>query len=218
MRWIVKFWQSTVGKKVVMGVTGVGLLAFVFMHMAGNLQMFLGADVMRRYAELLRTSEELLWLARLGLLAMAVLHVIAAVQLTRINNAARPIGYAERTPQVSTFAARSMRWGGALLAVFLVYHIGHLTTGWFHEHLVHLQPYSNVVLGFRSPWVVAFYVIAMAFLGLHLYHGAWAAFRTLGLKKRSAEPLQRQIALWFAIIVWAGFTVVPVAVMLGILN
>jgi len=218
MSWLVKFWASTIGKKVVMGVTGAGLMAFAFLHMAGNLQMFLGPDVMRRYAELLRTSEELLWVARLGLLAMAVLHVVAAVQLTRINNAARPTGYAKQEPQVSTWAARTMRIGGVILVVFLVYHLGHLTIGWFHPNLVHLQPYSNVILGFRSPWVVLFYVVAMAFLGLHLFHGAWAAWRTLGLKKRSAAPLVRQLALGFAIIVWAGFTVIPVAVFLGILN
>ncbi len=218
MSWLLKFWRSTVGKKVVMGVTGVGLMAFVFLHMAGNLQMFAGADVMRRYAELLRTSEELLWVARLGLLGMAILHVIAALQLTRINAAARPVGYAKKEPQVSTLASRTMRVGGILLLVFIVYHIGHFTTGWFHPALVHLQPYGNVILGFRSPWVVLFYVVAMVFLGLHLYHGAWAGWRTLGLKKRSADPLARQVALWFAVLVWAGFTTIPVAVWLGILN
>lgn len=215
---LLRFWNSTVGKKVVMAVTGVGLLAFVFLHMAGNLQMFLGADAMHKYAVLLRTSEELLWVARIGLIVMAVLHVISAYQLTRINNAARPVDYAKREPQVSTLASRTMRWGGVFLLAFIVYHLGHMTTGWFNESLVHLQPYSNVILGFQSPWIVLFYVVAMVFLGLHLFHGAWAGFRTLGLQKRSAEPIQRSVALWFAIIVWAGFTVIPVAVFLGILN
>ncbi len=218
MRWVLRFWDSTVGKKVVMAVTGIGLLGFVFIHMAGNLQMFLGADAMRKYALLLRTSEELLWVARTGLIVMAVLHVISAYQLTRINNAARPVGYAKREPQVSTLASRTMRWGGVFLLAFIVFHLGHMTTGWFNESLVHLQPYSNVILGFQSPWIVLFYVVAMAFLGLHLFHGAWAGFRTLGLQKRSASPIQRSVALWFAIICWAGFTVIPVAVFLGILN
>lgn len=217
MRWLLKFWDSTVGKKVVMGVTGVGLMAFLLLHMAGNLQMFLGADAMRRYAELLRTSEELLWVARIGLLVMAVLHIIAALQLTAINRRARPEGYAKQVPQASTVASRTMRVGGILLAVFIVYHLGHLTLGWFHPALVHLQPYSNVILGFRSPLVVAFYVVAMFFLGLHLFHGAWAGFRTLGLQKRSAEPLQRGFALWFAVVVAAGFALIPIAVFLGIL-
>ncbi len=218
MGWLVRFWQSTVGKKAVMAVTGIGLLGFVFIHMAGNLQMFLGADAMRKYAMLLRTSEELLWVARIGLIGMAVLHVIAAYQLTMLNREARPEGYAKREPQVSTLASRTMRWGGVFLLVFIVYHLGHMTTGWFNKSLVHLQPYGNVILGFQSPWVVLFYVTAMVFLGLHLFHGAWAGFRTLGLAKRSAEPLVRQFALWFAIICWAGFTVIPVAVFLGILN
>ncbi len=112
MRWLLKFWDSTVGKKVVMGVTGIGLMAFLLVHMAGNLQMFLGADAMRRYAELLRTSEELLWVARLGLIGMAVLHIVAALQLTAINAKARPEGYARKVPQVSTLAdllQRSLR-------------------------------------------------------------------------------------------------------------
>jgi len=218
MSWLLRFWDSTIGKKVVMAVSGIGLMGFVFIHMAGNLQMFLGADAMHKYAVLLRTSEELLWVARIGLIVMAVLHVVSAVQLTRINAAARPVGYAKSEPQVSTFASRYLRVGGVFLLLFIVYHLGHMTTGWFNESLVHLQPYGNVVLGFQSPWIVLFYVVAMAVLGLHLFHGAWAGFRTLGLQKRSPSPLQRSLALGFAVIVWAGFTVVPVAVFLGILN
>jgi succinate dehydrogenase / fumarate reductase, cytochrome b subunit len=218
MSWLLKFWDSTVGKKVVMAATGILLLGFVFAHMAGNLQMFIGADAMNRYAAFLKSTGELLWVARLGLLGAVVLHIIAAVQLTRLNAAARPQEYAKREPQVSTLASRTMRWGGFLLLFFIVFHIGHFTTGTFHPAFSHTGVYGNVILGFRSPWVVAFYVTAMAALGLHLFHGAWAAFRTLGLQKRSASPLQRSAALWFAIIVWAGFTVIPLAVLLGILN
>lgn len=218
MSWLLKFWSSTVGKKVVMAVTGIMLVGFVFAHMLGNLQMFLGADAMNRYAAFLKSTGELLWVARAGLFGAAVLHIVSAVQLTLINRAARPTNYAKREPQVSTLASRTLRWGGVILALFIVYHIGHFTLGTFHPAFSHTGVYGNVIIGFQSPWVVLFYVLAMAALGMHLFHGVWAGFRTLGLQKRSASPIQRSAALWVAIIVWAGFTAIPVAVLLGILN
>jgi len=218
MNWLQRFWDSTVGKKVVMAVTGGILVAFVIGHMAGNLQMFIGADAMNRYAAFLKSTGELLWLARLGLLVAVVVHIIAATQLTLRNRAARPVDYAKREPQVSTIASRTMRWGGVLLLLFIPYHLMHFTTGTLHPAFSHTGVYGNVILGFRSPVVVGFYVVAMVFLGLHLFHGIWAATRTLGVDKRSPSPLERIAALWLAIIVWAGFTVIPVAVLLGILQ
>ncbi len=218
MSWLPKFWKSTVGKKVVMAVTGIMLVGFVFAHMLGNLQMFLGADAMNGYAAFLKSTGELLWVARAGLFGAAVLHIVSAVQLTLINRAARPTEYAKREPQVSTFASRTLRIGGVILAVFIVYHLGHFTFGTFHPAFSHTGVYGNVIIGFQSPWVVLFYVVAMASLGMHLFHGVWAGFRTLGLQKRSASPIQRSAALWVAIIVWAGFTAIPIAVLLGILN
>lgn len=202
-----------------MAVTGILLVGFVVMHMAANLQMFVGADAMREYAELLRTIPELLWLARAGLVAALILHVVAATQLTLRNRAARPVEYANQEHQVSTFASRWMRLGGVFLLVFVIVHLGHFTTGWFNESMVHMQPYSNVVLLFEHStlWVVL-YVLAMSALGFHLYHGVWAGFRTLGVSKPNPAPLERTFALWLAIIVWAGFTAVPVAVWLGLIN
>ena len=213
-----KFWDSTVGKKVVMAVTGIILVTFVIGHMLGNLQMFLGAEAMNRYAAFLKSTGELLWLARAGLAVAAVLHIISAVQLTMLNRAARPVAYAKQEPTVSTIASRTMRLGGVLLAVFLIFHLMHFTTGTLHPAFSHTGVYGNVILGFRSPWVVLFYVAAMAALGLHLFHGAWSAFRTLGLAKDSPTPLHRRITLWLAVGVWAGFTVIPVAVFLEILT
>lgn len=218
MAWLLKFWGSTVGKKAVMAVTGILLVGFVFLHMVGNLQMFLGADVMNRYAALLKSTGELLWVARAGLFGAAVLHIVSAVQLTMINRAARPQDYAKREPQVSTLASRTMRLGGVVLAAFIVFHLGHFTTGSFHPAFSHTGVYGNVIIGFRSWAVSLFYIVAMGFLALHLYHGAWAGLRTLGLKKQSPTPLQRTLALGLTIVIWAGFTVIPVAVLLGILN
>jgi succinate dehydrogenase / fumarate reductase, cytochrome b subunit len=218
MSWVKKFWASTVGKKVVMAVTGIGLVVFVLAHMVGNLQMFLGADVMNRYAAFLKSTGELLWVMRTALLAAAVLHIIAALQLTRINRQARPDGYARHEPQVSTLASRTMRVGGVVLAAFIVFHILHFTTGDLHPAFSHTGVYGNVILGFRVWWVSAFYIVAMAFLGLHLFHGAWSGLRTLGVAKTSPTPIQRRFALVVAVLTWAGFTAIPVAVMLGILS
>jgi succinate dehydrogenase / fumarate reductase cytochrome b subunit len=218
MRWLGRFWASTIGKKVVMAVTGIILVTFVIAHMLGNLQMFAGADAMNRYAAFLKSTGELLWVARAGLLAAVVLHIVSAAQLTLINRAARPSAYVKREPAVSTIASRTMRWGGVFLALFIVFHLLHFTTGTFLPEWSPTGVYGNVILGFRSGWVVLFYVTAMAFLGLHLFHGAWSGFRTLGLSKPSANPLHRRIALGIALVVWAGFTVIPLAVFLEILN
>lgn len=218
MSWLRAFWDSTVGKKAVMAVTGILLVGFVIAHMLGNLQMFIGADAMNRYAAFLKSTGELLWVARAALLTAAVLHITAAYQLTVINRAARPDGYARTVPAASTLASRTMRYGGVLLLAFLVFHIGHFTTGTFHPAFSHTMVYGNVILGFRSPIVSLFYLAAMAALGLHLYHGAWAGFRTLGVAKRSSHPRERRIAQAIALVVWAGFSSIPVAVWLGILH
>ena len=226
--WALTLYRSTIGKKIIMAVTGLVLVAFVIVHMAGNLQQFLGPERMNAYAAFLKSTGELLWLARLGLLVAVVLHVLMAYQLTRIQRAARPIAYARRDPQVSTLASRSMRWGGVLLLVFIVVHILHFTTGTVfpfastpdagHPGFSHTDVYGNVVSAFRSPWVTLSYVVAMLFLLLHLFHGAWSSVRTLGLSKPSRNPLHRRVSTVIALVVWLGFTAVPVAVFLGVIR
>lgn len=218
MRLLLQFWDSTIGKKWVMAVTGIGLVLFAFAHMAGNLQVFLGADVFNDYAHKLQSLGPLLWIARAGLFAMAVLHIIAALQLTARARAARPQGYAKHEPQISTFASRTMRVGGIVLAVFLIFHILHFTTGQLHPAFSKGGAYGNVVLGFRVWWVAVFYIVAMSIFGFHLYHGVWSGFRTLGVAKPNPEPMKRKLALVAAVVIWAGFIVVPIGVMLGIVN
>ncbi len=183
--------------------------------MLGNLTMFKGQEAMYHYALLLRTSMPLLWAVRIGLIAAVVLHALAAYQLTMMSRAARPEGYAERRPQVTTLAARTIRWGGVLLLVFIVFHLLQLTIGVVHPDFTHLDPYNNVRIGLANPLVAAFYVLAMAALGLHLYHGTWAVTRTLGVARPSTQPLKRRIALVIAIIVVAGFMIIPIAAVLG---
>jgi succinate dehydrogenase / fumarate reductase cytochrome b subunit len=221
-------YRSTIGKKAIMAVTGLMLVAFVIVHMAGNLQIFLGPAKINGYSAFLKGTGELLWIARLGLLGALILHVTMAFQLTRIKQAARPIDYQKREPQVSTTAARLMRWGGVILLVFIVFHILHFTTGTLfpvastrdalHPGFSATDVYGNVISAFHTPWVVAFYVVVMLFLMLHLFHGAWSSVRTLGLTKPSRHPLKRHVATAVALVVWLGFTAVPVAVFFGVIR
>ncbi len=216
---LAKFWASSVGKKIVMGVTGIILVGFVIVHMAGNLQFFMGPERFNGYSKLLKHDViELTWIVRLTLIASAILHVVAAYQLTMRNRAARPEDYQRRNPQVSTYASRTMRWGGVYLLLFIVYHIGHFTTGWFHPAFSESGVYGNVVIGFRVLPVALFYLGAMAFLAMHLYHGVWASLRTLGLTRPSAEPLQRPLVLVLAIVVSVGFSLLPLSVALGVVH
>jgi succinate dehydrogenase / fumarate reductase, cytochrome b subunit len=211
------FWSSTIGKKIVMAVTGLIGVGFVVGHMLGNLQVFLGPERFNAYAHFLRSLGELLWILRGVLVAALVLHVVAAVQLSRRRLTARPVGYKQGSQhEVSTFASRTIRWGGALLLVFIVFHILHFTTLDIFRDYSRTDVYANVVRGFSVWWVVFLYVLAMIALGLHLYHGIWSSLRTIGASKASAEPLRRPAVAALAFIVWLGFTVIPLAIVTGI--
>ena len=216
MNRLVAFWDSSVGKKAVMAVTGIIGVLFVIGHMVGNLQVFQGAERLNAYGHLLHGPlNELVWGARVVLLLALVLHVVAAYQLTMRNRAARPVDYATRTPQVSTLASRTLRWGGVLLLVFIVYHLLDLTIGTVNPAFVAGDVYANLLGSMQRPAIAIFYIVAMAALALHLYHGAWSSLRTLGVAQASASPLKRTAAVVIAIIIAAGFAVVPVAVLLG---
>jgi succinate dehydrogenase / fumarate reductase, cytochrome b subunit len=209
-------WQSSVGKKAVMAVTGLVLAAYLVTHVLANLLVFGGPDRINRYAALLHGTGGALWGARLVLLAAAILHILAAVQLTLQSRAARPEPYAGgREPQASTLAGRTIRWGGTLILIFLVYHILHFTTGAAHPEFVELNPYHNVSTGFRNPWVAGFYLIAMMAVGLHLYHGLWSSARSLGVSEPSPRPFRRRLPLVLAAVIWLGFSAIVVAGYLG---
>jgi succinate dehydrogenase / fumarate reductase cytochrome b subunit len=221
------FYRSTVGKKIIMAVTGLIGIGFVIAHMVGNLQVFVSADKINAYGGLLHGPlAEVTWGLRIVLIVAVALHVLMAVQLTRRAHAARPIGYAQHEPQVSTVASRTMRWGGLLIAVFIVVHLLHFTTqridpaGWAGkiDAAGHRDIYGNIVASFHIWWVTAFYVTAMIALGLHLYHGAWSSLRTLGYAKPSGHPLKSRIAMAVAVIVWTGFTLLPVGVAVGLIR
>jgi succinate dehydrogenase / fumarate reductase, cytochrome b subunit len=213
------FWRSSVGKKVVMAITGLIMLLYLITHVLANLLVFQGPTRINAYSAFLHGTGGALWVARLVLLAALVLHVIAAVQLAGRRQEARPIGYAAgREPQVSTFAARTIRWGGALILAFLIYHILHFTIGSAHPDFVQGDPYHNVTTGFRNPIVVIVYLVAMVAVGLHLYHGVWSSGRSLGISPPSPTPLRRTVAVVLALMIWLGFTVIPIAVYAGVVR
>ena len=221
----VALWSTAVGKKVVMAVTGVVLVGFVIAHMVGNLKIFLGKEAIDSYASFLRTMgeplvpyETLLWTARFILLVSVVLHIIAAVQLTLMNWSARPRAYQTKRSIATSIAALTMRYSGVVLALFIVYHLFHLTAGAvgfapgaFH----HLKVYDNIVAGFSVWYVSLFYIVAMAGLCLHLDHGVWSMFQTLGLNNAGISPALRVVSRVVAAVVFAGFISVPVAVLAG---
>jgi succinate dehydrogenase / fumarate reductase cytochrome b subunit len=214
------FYGSMVGKKVVMGVTGLIGVGFVILHSLGNLLVFRGPAAINSYSHFLKSTGELLWALRIVLIVAVILHVIAAVQLTQQSRAARPIAYTKQERQVATVASRTMRWGGALLLVFIVLHILHFTTGTIRPAGVFSPDdvYANMVTSFRIWWVALFYVVAMLALGLHLFHGAWSSVRSIGVSPPSPQPLHHRISLAIALLVWAAFTAVPLAVVAGIVR
>jgi len=212
------FWRSTIGKKMVMAVTGLIMVGFLIEHVSVNLLVFRSHDEFNHYAAFLKGLGGLLWLARAVLLASVMLHIVAALQLAQLARTARPVRYQRREPQVSTFAARTLRWSGALILLFVVLHVMHFTTGTIQPATFSADVYANIVGGFRIWWVSAFYIVAMIALGFHIYHGAWSSFRTVGASRPKPNPLHRNIATVVAVFVWLGFTMIPVAVLLGVVR
>ncbi len=214
------FLGSSIGQKVVMAVSGLVLYTFVIGHMLGNLQIFLGRQVMNHYAVFLREflHGQGLWIARAGLLVAVVLHVWMAVALTLSNWAARPVGYREWQARESTYASRTMVWSGPLLALFILYHLAHLTLGIAGQGFRAGEVYDNVVLGFSNPFVSAFYILAMLALGLHMYHGFWSLLQSLGLSHARWNTLRRTVSTLLAVVVVAGNISIPVAVMAGVVH
>jgi len=203
-----------------MAATGLVLFGFVVAHMIGNLQVYLGPEAMNQYAEWLRELMHGagLWIARAVLLASAVLHVWAATAITIANRRARPVEYRQRRWEESTYASRTMVWSGPILALFIVYHLLHLTTGNVHPNFVAGDVYHNVIAGFRIAPVSAFYIVAMLCLGLHLRHGVWSMLQTLGLSHPRWNGLRHAFAGGIAAIVVIGNISFPVAVLLGIVR
>jgi succinate dehydrogenase / fumarate reductase cytochrome b subunit len=218
--------DSTVGKKIMMAVTGVILIGFVIVHMIGNLKVYQGADVFNHYAEGLRTLGEpffgygqLLWILRIILLAAVIIHIVAAVQLVLHSRKARAIGYRKYdSDMVFSYASRTMTWGGLIILGFVIYHLLHLTFGSAHPDFIPGDSYHNLVAGFRSWPVSIAYVLAMIPLGFHLYHGFWSMLQTLGASNPKVNRIRRPIAAVLALVVVLGNISFPVAVLTGVVG
>lgn len=217
--------------KYLMAVTGGLLLLFVIGHMVGNLQIFAGREAINRYGHLLQSSGELLWVVRLGLLAVVALHIGSAIKLSLENKAARPVAYAQYQPVGSTYASRTMLMSGLIVFAFIVFHLLHYTvrvqavnlTGQDFEVFKEALPnggqrhdvYKMMIVGFRNVWVSAFYVLGVGLLCLHLSHGASSMFQSLGWKNDAYRPWLDRLARLLALAIFLGYISIPVAILLG---
>jgi succinate dehydrogenase / fumarate reductase cytochrome b subunit len=217
--------RSSVGLKIAVAASGTIFILFVIAHFLGNLKVFAGEDSFNHYAEGLRTMGapffsrgQLLWIARIVLLAALIVHVAVTVKLSLHSRRARPVRYRRFESLAFSRASHTMFWGGLAILAFVTFHLMHLTFGNVHPDFVSGDAYHNFVSGFQSVPVVAVYIVAMIALGLHLYHGVWSAFQTLGANNPRYNSLRRPLALAIAVIVAGGNMMLPLAVLTGLIR
>ncbi|MGH8896536.1 MAG: succinate dehydrogenase cytochrome b subunit [Egibacteraceae bacterium] len=224
--WAVDLYRSAIGKKYVMAVTGIVLMGYVLAHMLGNLKIYLGPTALNDYAEFLRDLGEpvaprsvVLWILRSGLVVAFALHIHAAYALTVMNRRARPVAYQSRREYVAAnFAARTMRWTGVIVGLFVLFHLADLTWGFANPAYVRGDVYHNVVASFQRWPVALLYVLANLALGLHLYHGAWSVFQSLGVANPRFNHWRRYFAVAFALVVTLGNVTFPTLVLAGVVS
>jgi succinate dehydrogenase / fumarate reductase, cytochrome b subunit len=220
------FTRTSIGRKFIVAITGVLLIMFLIGHLLGNLQIFLGPDYINSYAEKLRAMGALLWVIRLGLLAVVLAHIYFTIRLAIDNRAARPTPYAQKEHVKATFASRSMAISGLVVLAFIIYHIAHFTVQVTDPRFALLKAdplnrhdvYSMMVYGFQNPLVSAIYVIALFLLTLHLTHGTSSFFQSLGLNDKKLTPRLAWGGRVFAWLLFVGYTSIPVAVLLGLVK
>lgn len=235
MSWFTDLYRSAVGKKAVMAVTGIILFGFIVMHMIGNLKIFEAGEFsvyrdgaykpmryldaygyfLRHVGEPLVPAYTLLWIFRSVLIVAVVLHIWAAWQVTRMSQTARPRDYVSRPKIHTTYASRTMRWGGVIILLFVIYHLLHFTTGTVHPDFQEGNVYHNVVTGFSVWYVSLFYIVAQVALGFHLYHGLWSMFQSLGWNHPRFNRWRSGFAHAFAWIITLGNISFPLAVLAG---
>jgi succinate dehydrogenase / fumarate reductase cytochrome b subunit len=220
-----RIWNSSIGMKMIMGLTGLALVLFTIVHMLGNLQLFLGPHALNRYASFLQNLGELLWLMRGGLLILFVLHVICAIRVTYLNRVARPVRY-RRAAQVQLgLAPRTLIYTGVLVFIFLGYHLAHFTLGAtdpsfkeLHDSLGRHDVHSMVAKGFGDPRAAWSYMIAMILLGYHLSHGIPNLFQSVGWNHPKYQPVLKRWGAILAILIVIGNISMPLAVQLGLVR
>ena len=215
-----RFWQTTIGKKAIMAVTGVILFGFVVGHLAGNLQVFESPEKLNHYAAFLKSVPALLWGTRITLLVAVCLHIWSSFELWLLQREARPIQYMKKVNVHSTYASRTMKWSGPIILAFVIWHLAQFTFGAVHPGAPFSETnvYNNVVLGFRVWPVSLFYIIAMTMLCYHLYHGLWSMFQSLGFSHPVYTPWLQLLAKIVAILIAVGFISIPVAVLAGFIK
>ena len=212
-----RFWNTTAGKKAVMAVTGLILVLFVIGHLLGNLQIFLGPDQFNGYARTLRHLPELLWPVRIILLISVLLHIWSSIELAVTKSEARPVGYTRWKSSGSAYASRTMYWSGPIIAAFVIYHLMQFTFGVGGTAYNRFDAYGNVISGFRVPAISIFYIVAMALLCLHLRHGLWSLFQTLGFYHPRHTPRIHRLASLISLFIFFGFISIPIAVMFRVI-
>ncbi|MEZ4598187.1 MAG: succinate dehydrogenase cytochrome b subunit [Syntrophotaleaceae bacterium] len=222
---VMRLIRGSVGRKLLVAVTGLLLVGFVIAHLLGNLTIYYGEEGINAYAVHLRSLGPLLWLFRAGLLAVFAVHVWLGIWLTLENRAAKPTAYAKRQPRRTTFAGRTMIWSGLALAAFIVYHLLHFTFRFTHPEISHfVDPAGRadvlrmVVLSFRQLTVTIIYLVGMAALWLHLKHGIGSTFQTLGANDDRSLPVLSGVGLATALILALGFSAIPVLIYIGIVT
>jgi succinate dehydrogenase / fumarate reductase cytochrome b subunit len=217
--------KSSLGKKYLMALSGIGLFGFVVLHMLGNLQVFLGPDAINKYAHFLKSAPELLWGARLGLLALLGVHFCAGILLAIENMQAREHEYAVKRIVKATLASRTMVVSGLIVLSFVIYHLAHYTLLTIHPEYRHLHDelgrhdvYRMLVLGFSSPFVAGFYVVGVGLLCLHLSHGVGAMFQSLGLKNEAYAERIDTLAKIAAVVLFIGYISIPISVQIGVIK
>jgi len=214
----VRLFDATIVKKAVMAVTGVILFVFVVGHLLGNLQVFLGAERINAYAAFLRGNVELLWGVRILLLVSVIAHIVVTVQLALLKSKARPVGYAKKKNPHSTIASRTMYYSGPMIAAFVIYHLLHMTAGVVHPDFQQGEVFANMVYGFQQIPVSLAYIVAIAFLCLHLNHGIYSTFQTLGAAHPKYMPRIKRAAAVISILLFLGYISIPISVMAGIIH
>ena len=223
--WFFEFYRSAVGKKWVMAVTGLILIGYLLAHMIGNLKIYISAEAVNTYGESLRDlgghlvpRGHLLWLMRFALLGATVLHLHSATTLTLLNWRSRPSKYDERHYAAANYASRTMIWGGAIVASFVIFHLADLTWGYGGAAFEHGKPFENMVASFSRPAVAIFYIVANFLLGVHLYHGAWSMFQSIGVNNPRFNQWRRWFAYGVSAVIAAGNISFPLAVLFGIVG
>ncbi len=219
------FTKSSIGRKVLMAITGVLMFGFVVGHMIGNLQIFIGQDQLNTYAQALKDLPALTYTVRIIMLVVLIIHVWNAVRLYFENRASRPIAYVFNNTVQASLASRTMFWTGLGVFLYVVYHLLHFTFIATNPRYAHLTDaagrhdvYSMVVLGFQNYLISAVYIVAMFLVAYHLSHAIFSFLQTLGLNSPRVESTLRKIAYVFSVVIFVGYVSMPVAVLVGIIN